>query len=257
MVSCWALGVTGASAILLVSGANSGPFGVWDCVQRGQKGSGGPQLLQPVARRGCIFAWLAAWPGGSQDWFWQIGVWGLVLVLRSSRDISVIAPASACVLRVEWAPPNCCHLCLCFHGETQLLPASPGVLLISLSGPDTEAFEITASSLKKKKKKLRSCVCLLRVIFVSYSHLDFPNASPDGLHNQIFWGLIYPMQDTQAGEPWWQTLQMWLFFLWVTYLGMWVLSIPCLHISYSSHCISFFIFLVEELHCWLSGCSHW
>ena len=20
-------------------------------------------------------------------------------------------------------------------------------------------------------------------------------------HNQIFWGLIYPMQDTQAGEP--------------------------------------------------------
>ena len=67
MVSCWALGVTGASAILLVSGANSGPFGVWDCVQRGQKGSGGPQLLQPVARRGCIFAWLAAWPGGSQD----------------------------------------------------------------------------------------------------------------------------------------------------------------------------------------------
>lgn len=171
------LGLVGLLQSCWWVGLNPGHFGVWDCVQRGQKGSEGPQLLQPAARRGCVFAWLAAWPGGSQDWFWQIGGWGLVLVLGSLRHISVIAPVRACVLRVEWAPPNCCHLCLCFQGETQLLPASPGVFPISLSGSDTEAFE---SSLKKRKK-LRSCVCLLRVVFVSYNHLDFPNASPDGL----------------------------------------------------------------------------
>ena len=159
-------------------GLNPGPSGVWDCVQRGQEGSGGPELLQPAAGRGCVFAWLAAWPGGSQDWFWQIGGWGRVLALRSLRDSSVMSPASAYVLRVEWVPPNCCRLCLCFQEETQLLPASPGILPKSSSGSDTEAFEVTASSLIKKKKKERKKVKILCVPFKSSLFFLQPSGFP-------------------------------------------------------------------------------
>ena len=64
----------------------------------------------------------------------------------------------------------------------------------SASGSHIACFQITASSLG-----LRACMILCvpfkSRVFVPYSHLDFPNSSPAGLHNQIFWGLNYLGQD--------------------------------------------------------------
>lgn len=45
----------------------------------------------------------------------------------------------------------------------------------------------------------RFCVCSLWSESASYSHLALPYASPGGIQSQVFWGLIFPEQNPQAG----------------------------------------------------------
>ena len=67
MVSCWALVFTGASPILLVSGAESWPLWCVGLCPKGAERLRRPIAAAPADRRGFVFAWLAAWPGESQD----------------------------------------------------------------------------------------------------------------------------------------------------------------------------------------------
>ena len=93
-------------------------------------------------------------------------------------------------------------------------------------------------------------------VSVSYSPLALSYTSLAGLQSQTFWGLAFPVENPQAWEPdvrfrslapWGEPLQLWLSFcLSVTYPGVWTLIIPQLHLSYWSHCGSFFIFLVVK-----------
>lgn len=89
--------------------------------------------------------------------------------------------------------------------------------------------------------------------------LTFPKTSPIGLKSQVFWGLIFLVQNTQGGEPdvslesialWGEPIQLLLsFHFWVNYLGVCVLTILFLCPSYLS-CDSFFILLfVQALFC--------
>ena len=72
-------------------------------------------------------------------------------------------------------------------------------------------------------------------------------ANPAHLQRQTFWGFMFPMQDPWVEEPdvrlrplhpWKEPLQLWLSFcLWVTSLGVWVLTVPylCLIVVSSLH----------------------
>lgn len=54
---------------------------------------------------------------------------------------------SVSALAVEQAPPNCCCQCLCPQGKFQLLPASLGGCLISVTESDLGSFQTTVSAL--------------------------------------------------------------------------------------------------------------
>lgn len=47
---------------------------------------------------------------------------------------------------------------------------------------------------------LRFCIHPFRVKFVSYSPLALLKISPSGFQSQMFWGLIFPVQDPWAAE---------------------------------------------------------
>ena len=47
----------------------------------------------------------------------------------------------------------------------------------------------------------RYCVCPLRVESISRSFLGLLKVSPTVLQSQMFWGLVFLMQDPRAGEP--------------------------------------------------------
>ena len=87
-----------------------------------------------------------------------------------------------------------------------------------------------------------------------------PYANSTVFQSQVFWGLIFLVQDPGDAEPnvrlrplsfCGETLQLWLSsFLCIAYLGMWVLTILCLSPSYPSLCGFVFISLgVKNLFC--------
>lgn len=76
-----------------------------------------------------------------------------------------------------------------------------------------------------------------------------PYAISACLQNQTSLSLT-PSLGAQCGllNSWWVPLQKWLsFHLWKIYLEAWVFSILWLCPSCSSHCFSFFIYLVVEI----------
>ena len=80
-----------------------------------------------------------------------------------------------------------CILCLCKALQDQqlsLTQASPKLLLLPWV-PEHVSF----------------CVCPLGVESILHSPLAFLKISPHGLQSQMFWGLILPVQDSQAVEP--------------------------------------------------------
>lgn len=106
-----------------------------------------------------------------------------------------------------------------FPGGLQLAPASPGGFPGSASGSDTgsfHSFQIIASALGLLACEI--CMSFLSVeSLISYSPLASPYVIPSGLQSQMFWGLIFPVQDPQAGEldvglrpltPWGEPLQL-------------------------------------------------
>ena len=84
--------------------------------------------------------------------------------------------------------------------ESQLPPASLGGSPRSASGFHPSSFQITASALGLGMCEILHVPFKTRVS-VSYSPLAVLYASPTGLENQTFSGLIFLMQNRQAGEP--------------------------------------------------------
>ena len=142
-----------------------------------------------------------------------------------------------------------------FLGESQLPPASPGGSLRSASESDSGSFQTTASALGLGAWEIL-CVPFKCGVFVSYRPLALPNISPTGFQSQMFWRLVFLMQDPWVGDPnvglghiapWKGPL--WLCYsscLWVTDPGVWVLTVPHYWHFCSSHCGSFFMSLVVE-----------
>ena len=97
----------------------------------------------------------------------------------------------------------------------------------------------------------------LRVESLFPTALHFSIHKPHWPQSPMFWRLFFPVQDSQAGEPRYgawtpcflrRTSVMWLSFcLWVTYPGVWVLTILHLLPFYPPYCGSFFIFLFWKI----------
>ena len=177
-------------------------------------------------------------------WCQPAGGWGWVLCVVPYIPRGIGAGA-ACwwadkPLALEGRLQNDACQWWCYYGRMSspkwLLPASPspGGSPRSASGSDPGSFQTTASVLG-----LRLCKNL-HVLFksrgsVSYSPVTLPNISPTGFQSQMFWVLIFPMQDPWAREPdvglgplalWAGPLLLWYSSnLWVTDPGVWVLTI--------------------------------
>ena len=106
------------------------------------------------------------------------------------------------------------------------------------------------------------CASFKSGVCVSHSPLALLEVSLGGLQSQTFWGLVFPGQDPQAGEPdvglgpltpRGEPLQLsFSSCLWVAYLGRGVVdwTIRGLGPSCPCHCGSFFISLVaDDLFC--------
>ena len=133
--------------------------------------------------------------------------------------------------------------------ESSLPPASPGGSPELVSGSDPGFLQMTASVPSPGVCEIL-CTPLKSRVSVSYSPLALPYTSPIGLQSHMFWGLVLLVQDPWAGElnvglrpitSCGKFLQLWLSsHSLATYQWVWVLTIPCLHPYYLSHCDSFF-----------------
>ena len=155
-----------------------------------------------------------------------------------------MALASTRVHVIEGAPKNGCCQYPCPQGELQLPLDSSGHSPRSTGRSDPGSYQITASTLGPRAY----CVHPLKVKCL------FPPA---------FWNswkkapLIFKAKCSGSSSSWYRTpvlgslMSRWdplLLFscLWVIHLGVWVLTIPPLHSSYTAHCGSFCISLVVE-----------
>ena len=111
-----------------------------------------------------------------------------------------MVPASASVSMVDQDHKNGCHQCLSPQRESQLSPASPAGSPRSASRSDPDAFQTAASVLGLKVSEVL-CVPFKSGVSVFYSPLALPNISPTGFQSQIFGGLVFSVQDPQAGDP--------------------------------------------------------
>ena len=109
-----------------------------------------------------------------------------------------LASASAHV--VEGAPENVCHHCLCPQGELQLLPTSLEESSRSAGRSDSGAYEITAWSWYPRVCEIL-CAPFKSEVSISSNSLGLSKVSPTGLQSQMLWGLIFLVQNPQAGEP--------------------------------------------------------
>ena len=106
--------------------------------------------------------------------------------------------ASTGVHEVERAPQNGCRQCLCHQGELRLPPASPGDSPRSAGGSDPDSIQLTASALRPGACEILCVPFKNGVYFPQPSGL--PKVNPISLQ-QMFWGLIFPAQDSWAGHP--------------------------------------------------------
>ena len=122
------------------------------CGLRGSKGS--------LSANGwdCIPTQLVVWPEVSQYRCLQAGgwEWGWVLRLKSWRENFKMVLTSTYVRMVEQAPQNGSCQCLCYHGKSQLLPATLGDTPRSAGRSDLGSFQTTTSALS-----VRDFVCSL------------------------------------------------------------------------------------------------
>ena len=79
-------------------------------------------------------------------------------------------------------------------------PALLGGSSRSASETDPGSFQTTASALGLRAREILHAPFKSRVS-VSYSPVALLNISPAGFQSQVFWGLIFLLQDHWAGEP--------------------------------------------------------
>ena len=97
------------------------------------------------------------------------------------------------VLMVEALKNGFCQ-CLYPQGESQLPPASLGSSPRSASGSDPGSFQITVSALGLGVCEIL-CAPFKSGVCISYSPLALLKVSFTGLQSQVFWELIFPVQD--------------------------------------------------------------
>ena len=102
---------------------------------------------------------------------------------------------------VEEALPNGSCQRLCPQGGCQLPPASPGGSPRPVSGSYPGFFQISASALGPRACEI---LCALFKSGVSIPHipLDLPKVRPISFQSQMFWGLIFQVQDPFPEPPW-------------------------------------------------------
>ena len=153
-------------------------------------------------------SWALWCKGWVLEWLWAQGIlrqprcWWVrpVSALISYREDSKIVLARISVTVVERDPQNDCHQCLYSQGELHLPSVSPGDSPRSASGSDPESFQITASFLGPGMYEIL-CGPFKSGVSISHSPLTLPKVRPDGFQSQTFWGLIFMVQNPQAGEP--------------------------------------------------------
>ena len=97
------------------------------------------------------------------------------------------------------APQNGCHQQLYSQDDTQLLPAFLGDSPGSVGRSDPGSYQITASAWVPEH--VRFYVHPLTVKSFFPSSFALLKVSPTGLQSQVFWKLIFLVQDPWAGEP--------------------------------------------------------
>lgn len=88
-------------------------------------------------------------------------------------------------------PQNYCHQCLCPHSKSQLYPSLARDPLIPAGSYEVTAFPPGSCC-------AQDSVCPLRVELLFSPGLQSNLAD---LQSQMFWGLLLPLTDLQAGEP--------------------------------------------------------
>ena len=143
----------------------------------------------------CVPTQWGVWPQVSQHWCPQAVGRGQLLVLMNQysryqqqyshgRMVLSMAATSVCV-------PRKGHNCSLSLWET---------LQRLASGSIPDFYQITALDLGPSAHEF--CVCPVRVkSFVSPSPVGLSKLSPTDLQSQMFWGLVFPVQDPWAGEP--------------------------------------------------------
>ena len=102
--------------------------------------------------------------------------------------------------RGRTSPQNGFHQCLCPQGELKLPLASPGDSPKSAGCSDPGSFQIIASALCPGVCEIL-CAPFKNRVSIFHSTLALSRVSPAGLQSQMFWGLIFLVQDPQTGEP--------------------------------------------------------
>lgn len=116
--------------------------------------------------------------------------WGQVLVLMSYRQNYTLVFVS--VHMVE-APQNGCHQQLYSQGDVQLLPAFLGDSPGSVGRSDPGSYQITSSAWVPEHERFYVHPLIVKSFFPSSFALLI--VSPTGLQSQVFWKLIFLVQD--------------------------------------------------------------
>ena len=101
--------------------------------------------------------------------------------------------ASTSVHMVEGAPKISCCQCLCPQHELQFSRSRLA------GGADPGSFPITAFALGSGSREIL-CVPFKSETSISHSLLGLRKVGPTGLQNQMFWGLVFPLQDPWAED---------------------------------------------------------
>lgn len=96
-------------------------------------------------------------------------------------------------------PQNGFHQCLCYQGELLLPTASLRDSPVSAREFEPDFLPITASALGPGVCEI-FCVPLKNGVSISFCPLVLLKVSRTGLKSQMFWGLIFPLQDSQDRE---------------------------------------------------------
>ena len=107
--------------------------------------------------------------------------------------------SSASVHMVEGAPKNGCHQCLCPHGELLLPLACLDKYLISTGKFDSGSYQNISALCPRVCEVF--CGLFKSEVSISPSPLGLLKISPAVFQSQIFWGVIFSVQDPYGWEP--------------------------------------------------------